>query len=247
MIKCNVCQLEKEDNNFMKYWHSTQQVFRIRKQCNNCFYLKRKKHKLIEVSNPSEIIQPVQPELAPVVLEYDTEIFRQCVDCGEWKVKDEQFTKYGKNNGYLRRCRKCTNEIEKAKYYEEMEAKGGSDKVPVKPGIFSDKTQREQTHQFLRLLGWKENSNGIWYKEGFKTEEGKWEKFNEETKVARSRRGTVLPKGPRKPKPKKYIPQEVIDGILEMTRSGCKLIRIREKYNVSKHIVWRIREENQLT
>jgi hypothetical protein len=246
-MTCTVCHLDKNENEFQKYWHSTQNKFRTRKQCSSCFYLKRKKDKLIEVFNPTELIQPVVPELAPAILEeeYDTEVFRKCKSCGEIKLKEEHFTRYGKGEGYLWKCRKCNNEYEKIKYYEEMEAKGGSDKVASKPGVYHDRYQKEQTQKFLCLLGWKENSEGVYYKEGFKTEEGIWTKFNEKTLVNK-KRVRRIEKGARKQKDRKFIPQEIIDGVLEMTKSGCKMVRIREKYNVSKYIVWRIREENQL-
>ena len=56
---CSKCKIEKEDKEFQTYWHSTQQKFRIRKECTFCHNtqhnerrrLKRKEAKLIENNN----------------------------------------------------------------------------------------------------------------------------------------------------------------------------------------------------
>jgi hypothetical protein len=44
--------------------------------------------------------------------------------------------------------------------------------------------QQEQTHQFLRLLGWS-YTNGVWWKKGIKTAENVWEGFVETPKRKR--------------------------------------------------------------
>ena len=52
---------------------------------------------------------------------------------------------------------------------------GGSERVPQTPGVFSDEIQEGQVSEFLTLLGWKLNDNGVWSKEGFKTKDKVWE------------------------------------------------------------------------
>jgi hypothetical protein len=82
-------------------------------------------------------------------------------------------------------CKKCCQEVDKENYVYAKENPCGSSRVPTKPNKFSDEAQKECTHNFLKLMGWKYNEiNGIWWKEGFKDEDGKFMniKTNKHTK-----------------------------------------------------------------
>lgn len=172
---CNVCQVEKNESEFQKYWHSTQNKFRVRKQCSNCFYLKRKKVKLIEEPIEEEIIPPVEDmeEIEPFVEEVLPPTHKVCSRCEISKPLD-QFGIY-RNTASTRRarCHNCERIKEKEKYQIRVENRGGSSRIPVKPNKYADALQKQQVFEFLTLLGWNFNeANGKWWKPGVKTEDG---------------------------------------------------------------------------
>ena len=184
---CTKCKIDKDENQYQKYWHSTQNKFRIRKHCTECLYkernekrrLKRKEAKLIEVSIPTEIIQPVVPELEPEVsIDYSTNPnYRLCRICQQYLELDKFYHyKCRKKSVYLD-CKSCINkkEVGRAKEYRKkfLIENGGSDQHKTKPGEWIDEYQMEATFNILKSIGWKLNEeNGIWWKEGIKTPDG---------------------------------------------------------------------------
>jgi len=227
---CNVCQVEKNESEFQKYWHSTQNKFRIRKQCSTCFYLKRKKVKLIEVPTEEEIIQP-EPSVQELGPSYDETTHRVCMTCNEVKHFDE-FGKYTKYPDKPRsRCRACDKIIENQRYREKIDMKGGNDRCPPKPNRYADDWQREQTFEFLQLLGWKFNQNkGIWYKDGIKTEDGVFinikKPFNEPKPKSIKpilKRGRMLHKA-----------WEQKDDIRKLRKEGMKFYELAMMFNASQ-------------
>jgi hypothetical protein len=132
--------------------------------------IKERKLNMTQVPTQEIIVQPVVQELEQVVLEGQ----RICVSCGE--VKDI------KTGYYVKRlkCITCVREYE-LRVRTEINTKhkmdnGGSERVPQKPNDYADEYQEAQTKEFLTLLGWKFNPNGVWSKEGFKTKDKVWEK-----------------------------------------------------------------------
>jgi hypothetical protein len=85
----------------------------------------------------------------------------------------------------FKNCKKCNLALSAAKVKQNKKENGGSERVPNKVGVFSDETQMSQTHQFLKLLGWTHNDNGIWSKENVKDKNGKWLLFEEQPKKRR--------------------------------------------------------------
>jgi len=192
---CTKCKIEKEDNEFQKYWHSTQKKFRIRKECTLCHNtqhnerrrLKRLESKLIQVSIRPEIVQPVQPELQPD-LSTDRN-YKQCRTCQQWKLKTDYHSyKDSKKKTFLD-CKICYNkkEVEKSRIdrLKELEETGGSDRHKQQPGEWIDEYQKEATYNILKAIGWKLNEeNGIWWKDGIKTSNGVF--INIKTKSTKS-------------------------------------------------------------
>jgi predicted transcriptional regulator len=132
--------------------------------------IKQQKQILEQVPQQEEIIQPVVQELEVEVLEGQ----RRCTICGE--VKDIKTGFYVKRH----QCISCVREYElrvrteiNTKYKMEN---GGSERVPQKPGVYADEYQEAQVTEFLTLVGWKLNPNGVWSKKGFKTKDKVWEK-----------------------------------------------------------------------
>jgi hypothetical protein len=86
-----------------------------------------------------------------------------CRTCGDELNYEEYYHKIknGKIHLVSPDCKVCFREKDRLSY---STASVGSEKVLSSPGAFTDEIQREQTHSFLRLMGWKYNEeNGIWY------------------------------------------------------------------------------------
>jgi hypothetical protein len=150
MIRCNVCDKEKEENQFQTYWHSTQQKMRTRKQCNECYYLIRLKRK-----NPDEYYSN-NPD------------YKKCNTCNEWKLVSEY---YRRPNGkiYLHRCKACEIEKERNKYKQIQLENCGGGKVPTKPNKYQNDMQKDCTFELMQILGYLyDTPTGIWIKPGFK-------------------------------------------------------------------------------
>lgn len=188
MIQCTKCKVEKELDQFQRYWHSTQQKHRIRKECTECLYKQRNERKrlkrlenlkLIQVSIKEEIVQPVVPELEPEVsIDYSTnKDYKQCRTCQEYVHKDKFYHHKSRIRTTYLDCKSCINKKEairaKKDREKELEKNGGSFQHKVNPGEWIDEYQKKATYNILKSLGWKLNEeNGIWWKEGIKTPDG---------------------------------------------------------------------------
>lgn len=183
MKQCTKCKVEKELNQFQTYWHSTQQKQRVRGECTECLYkqknerkrLKRKEDKLIQISIPTEIIQPVVPELEiEVSIDYsDNPDYKQCVGCKEYKFKTCYY-KDGRDSRF-NRCKTCIKKKDDEEREQQLIENGGSLQISPKPNTYKDKYQKELVFQFLPLCGWIFNEEkGMWWKPGFKDENGKF-------------------------------------------------------------------------
>jgi hypothetical protein len=194
---------------------------------------------LIEVPTEEEIIQPVpvmeeiqvlQEEVLPLT-------HKVCSYCKVNKPREEYgfYTKKTKRNTIIRsRCKECEKVIEGAKYRKRVENKGGSDKCPPKPNRYTDRYQKEQTFEFLILLGWKFNEEkGIWWKEGLKTEDGV---FINIPKDVRTRKRTPKPKPFKEPKKlgrKLHIAWERKDDIRKLRKEGMTFDELAKVFSTS--------------
>ena len=180
---CYKCKIDKEDKEFQTYWHSTQQKFRIRKECTFCHNtqhnerrrLKRLESKLIQVSIRPEIVQPVVQESQPD-LSTDKN-YQQCRTCQQFKLKTEYYCYNNTGKKSYLDCRICINKKEVIRSRKDREKElvenGGSLNHRQNPGEWVDDYQKEATYNILKAIGWKLNEdNGIWWKDGIKTNDG---------------------------------------------------------------------------
>lgn len=184
MIRCNKCNLEKEDNNFQTYWHSTQQKHRTRKTCTECYYNQRNERKrlkrtkilkLIEEPIPTKIIPPQVPELEPEVFENNPE-YKKCRKCEKYKPLTEYYLN-PKGKSLFLDCKPCTlekyRESDRIKREAVLIEQGGSSRHFEAPNEYVDEYQKEATFNLLKLMGWSFNEeNQIWWKDGIKTKDG---------------------------------------------------------------------------
>ena len=157
---------------------------------------------------------------------------RICKNC--YEVKDiSQF--------YVNRfqCITCVREKEATyRRRESLERKmenGGSERVPQTPGVYADVYQEQQVTEFLTVLGWKLNDNGVWSKEGFKDENKNWEKpFR---KYKKENNGNY--KGSERSSV--YLKR---NELLELRETGMTYIKIGDIYGISPATVMRIIKDN---
>jgi hypothetical protein len=163
---CSKCGIDKLEDQYQSYFHSTQQKWRTRRVCKTCFNEQKRKYK--ESTRKEKIIQPVTPE--PPKIDYSTNpLYKNCMDCHEWKLISTDFYTRSDGTVYLNRCRQCEVELERNKRKEYLIDNCGSDKVLLTPNKYTDEYQKDCTFQFLKLLGYIYNEDkGIWTKPGVK-------------------------------------------------------------------------------
>jgi hypothetical protein len=164
MKVCNKCNINKEDKEYYTYYHSTRKKFYTRHICLECTRLHARMYKQ---SNKGKIPQPVVPEVEPVILENQ----RRCKVCKEIKDMTEY---YARRFQCITCVRKYENTTRRKRDEEYKMENGGSERIPQTPGVYADKYQKKQVSEFLILLGWKLNKNGVWSKEGFKDKNKVW-------------------------------------------------------------------------
>ena len=236
---CSKCKIDKEDKEFQTYWHSTQQKFRIRKECTFCHNtqhnerrrLKRLESKLIQVSIKPEIVQPVVQESQP-----DLSInknYQQCRTCQEVKLKTEYYSHRKSGRKCYLDCKRCINkkEVDRSRIDREKELieVGGSLNHRQNPGEWVDDYQKEATYNILKAIGWKLNEdNGIWWKDGIKTSDGVF--INIETKSTKPLLSENYPflmwRNPQK--------REIFDMAVELRIKGKTYKQIGKELNLSE-------------
>lgn len=153
---CTKCKVERNDNEYYTYWHSTQQKYRTRLVCFYCTREQSKQYKLNRKDKSEVIEEPTQT----------------CPHC----KKDLPLTSYYESGRGVkgRYCISCVRKNQNEKNYRKVMSNGGSERVPVQPNKYMDEFQKAQTFMVLERLGWKYNDNGVWSKEGVKTKDNEW-------------------------------------------------------------------------
>jgi hypothetical protein len=167
MITCSKCKIEKEDNQYATYFHSSFNKTFTRKICKLCFnlqkseYRKKKKMEKIQIPTQQEIIQPE-------VLKLEIE-GKVCKQCNEFKPYSGFYKNNSAKDKLTSKCRKCVYQNEKKDLQERLKEKGGSELVLKTPGKYMDKFQEEGTAELMTLLGYiKHETKNIWLKPGVK-------------------------------------------------------------------------------
>lgn len=107
--------------------------------------------------------------------------FKECRTCGELLEinKDNFYVRMSDKGRWLFTnpdCKECYNEKEReARLTRKLENEYGADRVISMPNKYADDIQKQQTFQFLTLMGWKFNEEkGIWYDDIKKTKDGEF-------------------------------------------------------------------------
>jgi len=177
-----------------------------------------------------EIKKKTGTNIKPVILNP-----RVCTRCNETKNSMTDF--------YVNRfqCITCVREYEnktRRKKDEERRIRNcGSERVPQTPGIYSDELQEGQVSEFLTLLGWILNDNGVWSKEGFKSKDKVWE-----IPIKKFKRPVGNYKGSERSPV--YLKR---DELIELRQTGMTFQKIGDIYQISPATVLRIIRDDYKT
>jgi uncharacterized protein (DUF433 family) len=252
MAICTKCNIDKEVDQYATYFHSTQNKVRTRRICKSCFNHQKsiyresiKKEKIIEPTPVSVSFTPIPtPSIIPTPLpEYkkdgrgrprlvDESVFigmedKVCYTCKIEKPASE-FYIHRKTLKLFTSCKQCDIDREKKEYQQYLEENGGSDRVKLKPGEWSDKFQQENVESFLKLIGWKHNGRH-WYKEGVRSgEDGVWEKMRSGEKKYIRKSPVII-----KPRPIVQKLRSQIEDIVKLRNEGVSFKELCTIYNTS--------------
>jgi hypothetical protein len=242
---CYKCNIEKEDKEFQTYWHSTQQKFRIRKECTLCLYkqknerkrLRRLESKLKQVPIPTEIVQPAVQELQPAILEIPKD-YRKCKTCGEVKLISQYHRYSSYNKKPFLSCKTCVNIREnvrtKNKRLKYLEENGGSNDFSQTPNEYIDEYQKDATFNLMRRFGWTFNEeNGIWWKEGIKTADGVF------INVTKRKRKKVNPMAKIPLNLRIEKKEELFNETIKLRSTGLSFDKIGKKLGVSDTTIYK--------
>ena len=153
MNVCNKCKVEREDNEFEKYWHSTKGKFYTRRICNPCMRegYRQYKFKIKEQERLKDIEN--NPD------------YKQCTECMDYKLLGEFYLSGTKKP--VKMCKECHVTYYKNKVREKMEMKGGVDSYYKEPNKYTSEIQKSQVFMVMELLGW-EFDGQVWNKPGVK-------------------------------------------------------------------------------
>lgn len=230
MRRCSKCDLEKEDNKFYTYYHSTQRKNRTRKICNECIAKQKAEYKK---NMDKEFIVPKIPKVE-IPIKFKPEIDHQfCQDCEQW-LHNSLF--YPRLKIRCRECECIRDSIERA---EKRAENGGSAKVRNNPNTYVDIYQKQQTFDFMKAVGYTFNEEkGIWYKLPWKDQDGNFPLLDTygNKKCVR--------KSPRRSK--HDITQEEKDEVIRLYNEGYKFVDITKITGTPNGTVWRWVEKHKL-
>jgi hypothetical protein len=175
---CSKCNVERNDDEYYSYWHSTQQKYRTRLVCGVCTREQSKQYKLNR-KNKLLIVEEVPTQHCP-----------QC-------KKDIPLTGYYDSGKGIkgRYCSSCIRKNQNDRNYKRVMSEGGSERIPVKPNSYVDEFQKAQTFYVLEALGWEFNEDtGIWSKLNVKDKFGVWVNIIPQPKIKWRPDGVIVRK-----------------------------------------------------
>lgn len=138
----------------------------MRKYCKDCC---REQRRLYKINIKMEkITQPVTPE--PPTIDYSTNpLYCLCIDCNQYKFISTDFYLHKGGNPITKRCKDCQRELDRQEADQKRRDNGGSMMIPQRCNVYFDSYQRENTFQFMQLMGYLyDEETGIWHKPGWK-------------------------------------------------------------------------------
>jgi hypothetical protein len=157
---CNKCHQDKPETEYQTYFHSTQNVFRTRRQCNQCFNEAKKQYHLKKKG-------------------------RTCIVCEEIKYETDfpNFKSLGPNDKRRKICKICTSRIEREKGKHTKREENG-EPVHWRPNVYNSPQQKELAFELMTALGFTfDEETGMWSKENFKNPDGTFFRVEEKKRL----------------------------------------------------------------
>lgn len=189
---CSNCKLEKPDDKFYTYWHSTQKKYRTRRICTDCTDEQKRQYRL---KKKQEILLELSPQVISQKYKDNPE-YKLCSVCNIYKERKTEFYS-SKQTGYTNHlCKLCHNLKSRQRSREYFEQKrinnGGSEKVKTRPNQYMDEYQKEQTFWIMKLMGWTfDEETKIWWKDGIKDKNNNWNKIKPKQKAQKPPRKII--------------------------------------------------------
>jgi hypothetical protein len=165
-MNCRKCKEDKPDTEFQTYFHSTQNVYRTRRQCNQCFnYVKKQLH----LSKKMKV----------------------CIECGENKLKTEFYNlrSLGPNDRRHNICKVCTRAYEKRTRTKHSSREDRGEPVHWRPNTYNSIEQKDLAFELMEALGFTfQPDTGRWHKDGFKNPDGTFVHIEEKKRFEQERR-----------------------------------------------------------
>jgi hypothetical protein len=175
---CSKCKVERNDDEYYTYWHSTQQKYRTRHVCLTCTKEQVRNYKRKVKEKPAVVKE--EPK-------------KYCPCC----KKDIPISGYYDSGKEVqgRYCISCIRKNQNERNYNKVMSEGGSERVCQKPNTYADEYQKAQTFMVLQRLGWVFNEDtGIWSKEGVKTKDNVWLNIIPQPRTKRRPNGVIVRK-----------------------------------------------------
>ena len=162
---CNKCHQDKPETEYQTYYHSSQGVYRTRRQCTQCYYDVKKLYRLKVMG-------------------------RACIVCEEIKYEIDfpNYKSLGPTDRRRKVCKVCTSRIHKEKgIYTKRINKG--EVVLNRPNTYISEQQRIDGFQLMEALGFTfVEQTGRWHKEGFKNPDGTFFRIEEKKRIEKEKR-----------------------------------------------------------
>ena len=196
---CSKCKVERNDDEYYTYWHSTQNKYRTRLVCSVCTKEQSRDYKRKIKNNPAVV----------------NEVAKKYCPCCKKDVPLTGYYDSGKEvNG--RYCISCVRKNQNDRNYNRVMSKGGSERVNQQPNIYADEYQKAQTFMVLERLGYVFNEDTcIWSKDGVKDKFGTWLNITPQPKIKRRPNGIIVRK--------KHGVHKYINEIVQQRESGVSV------------------------
>lgn len=104
-----------------------------------------------------------------------------CINCKEIKNIDEFIHIYKKSTRIRAKCKSCLKDLQKLKRFNNSLGLPG--RVKYKPNTYNSDYEKSVVFDMMQTMGWTFNEeNGIWFKEGIKDMNGKFDNVVEDIK-----------------------------------------------------------------
>jgi len=197
------------------------------------FALKQKAEykKRLRVEKPQPIVIEEPIEFIP------PEDHQFCQDCEQW-LPNTDFYKRLKI-----RCKACELDLDRKERQEYLSEHGGSAKVLNNPNTYVDIYQKEQTFEFMKVMGYTFNEeNGVWYKLPWKDKDGNFPNIEEYGRPSRK----FTKRRPHTKRKRSEITQEEKDEVINLHLEGYSNKQIAKLTGQANGTVWRWVEKHKL-